>query len=215
MTTHGRATPNPYTFAHLCISLQIILAVSLVHPQSRLDQQALEKFQQGRYQEASELAQQAIERDGSNAVYQELYGMVLAALGKSSEAEVHLRKAVALRPQQPEFHYNLAQLLLDRQEASGLHPFAPSSRRLMEEAISELKRVLEINGRYSNASRGKRRQAATRATGNGASPASDSEEHSPAESFSQQQRRSWARLLRKVYEIDPLECPECSLKSSR
>ncbi len=144
MTTQGGATPHPYTFAHLCFSLQIVLTLSLVHPQVRLDQQILEKFQQGRYQEASELAQQAIERDGSNAVYQELYGMVLAALGKSSEAEVHLRRAVALQPQQPDFHYNLAQLLLDRQETSGLHPFAPSSRRLMEEAISELERVLEI-----------------------------------------------------------------------
>ncbi len=145
MTTQGRAARNPHTFARLCISLQIILAASLVLPQSRLDQQILEKFQQGHYLEASELAQKAVQQDSSNAVYQELYGMVLAALGKTSEAEEHLRKAVALRPQQAEFHYNLAQHLLDRQEASGLHPFAPSSRRLMKEAISELKRVLEIS----------------------------------------------------------------------
>ena len=144
MTTQGRAASNPHTFARLCISLQVILSMGLVHPQSRLDQQILEKFQQGHYQEASELASRAVQQDSSNAVYQELYGMVLAALGKSSEAEVHLRKAVALRPQQAEFHYNLAQLLLDRQEASGLHPFAPSTRRLMEEAISELQSVLEI-----------------------------------------------------------------------
>ena len=35
------------------------------------------------------------------------------------------------------------------------------------------------------------------------------EESSAAEQFSQQRRRSWARLLRKVSEIDPLECPQC------
>ena len=64
-------------------------------------------------------------------------------------------------------------------------------------------------GRYSNASRGKRRQACTPATVQGISPASDCDEHSPAECFSQQRRRSWARLLRKVYEIDPLQCPQC------
>ncbi len=60
---------------------------------------------------------------------------------------------------------------------------------------------------YSNASRGKRRQVSSRATVDGACPASDSEEPSAAEQFSQQRRRSWARLLRKVYEVDPLECP--------
>ncbi len=64
-------------------------------------------------------------------------------------------------------------------------------------------------GRYSNASRGKRRQASTPASAKGASPAADSEEPSAAEQLSQQRRRSWARLLRKVYEIDPLECPQC------
>ena len=69
--------------------------------------------------------------------------------------------------------------------------------------------IARYYGRYSNASRGKRRRAATRATVNPTSPASDSEEPSAAEHFSQQRRRSWARLLRKVYEIHPLECPQC------
>ena len=40
-------------------------------------------------------------------------------------------------------------------------------------------------------------------------PELDSEENSPAEYFSQQRRRSWARLLRKIYEVDPLKCPKC------
>ena len=84
------------------------------------------------------LARRAIEQDRSNAVYQELYGMVLAALGKNEEAERHLRRAVELQPQQPDFHYNLAQFLLDRQEASGLHPFHPRARRLMEDAVDAL-----------------------------------------------------------------------------
>ncbi len=64
-------------------------------------------------------------------------------------------------------------------------------------------------GRYSNASRGKRRQVSSLGTGNGLSPATDSEEHSAAEHFAQQRRHRRARLLRKVYEIDPLTCPEC------
>ena len=126
-------------------SLPFLLTMSLVFAQARLEHRILEKFQQGQFQEASVLAGRAVDRDGSNAVYQELYGMVLAALGKNEEAEKHLRRAVELRPQQSEFHYNLARFLLDRQEASGLHPFDPRARRLMEDAITALKRVLQIS----------------------------------------------------------------------
>ena len=64
-------------------------------------------------------------------------------------------------------------------------------------------------GRYSNASRGKRRLERTRAPVTNPCPALDSEQHSPNEDFSQQRRRSWARLLRKIHEVDPLKCPEC------
>ena len=36
-------------------------------------------------------------------------------------------------------------------------------------------------------------------------PQPDSDE----EHFSHQRRRSWARLLKKIYEVDPLRCPHC------
>ena len=65
-------------------------------------------------------------------------------------------------------------------------------------------------GRYSNAARGKRRLAASQETAHGLPAAEDSEQHSAAEAFSRQRRRNWARLLRKVYEIDPLACPQSS-----
>ena len=32
---------------------------------------------------------------------------------------------------------------------------------------------------------------------------------SPAERFARQRRRNWARLLKKIYEVDPLTCPRC------
>ena len=127
----------------LCLS--VLLTLTLVFAQPGIEHQILDKFQRGQFQEASVLARRAVDQDGSNAVYQELYGMVLAALEKNEEAEQHLRRAVELRPQQVEFHYNLAQFLLGRQEASGLHPFDPRARRLTEDAISALKRVLELS----------------------------------------------------------------------
>ena len=60
-------------------------------------------------------------------------------------------------------------------------------------------------GRYASASRGKRRQQerASHCLGAEEPPA---EEESAAERFSRRRRRSWARLLRKIYEVDPLRC---------
>ena len=58
-------------------------------------------------------------------------------------------------------------------------------------------------GRYASASRGKRRQQQTAVHGPG-SEDRPTEEDSAAERFSR--RRSWARLLRKIYDVDPLRC---------
>ncbi len=60
-------------------------------------------------------------------------------------------------------------------------------------------------GWYSNAARGKRRKAES-AADSGSSPASDAGRPNGASS---RRRLSWARLIRKVYEIDPLLCPYC------
>ncbi len=60
-------------------------------------------------------------------------------------------------------------------------------------------------GRYASASRGKRRQQQKAVHG----PDSEdrpAEEESAAERFSRRRRRSWARLLRKIYDVDPLRC---------
>ncbi len=55
-------------------------------------------------------------------------------------------------------------------------------------------------GRYSNVSRGKRQQ-------------SDEEDSIPCIIESDRSpvacRKSWARLIRKIYEVDPLTCPKC------
>ena len=68
--------------------------------------------------------------------------------------------------------------------------------------------MVRYYGRYSNASRGKRRQQTLPPPGTtdvDSSPQTDS----PAERFARQRRRNWARLLKKVYEVDPLSCPRC------
>ncbi len=67
--------------------------------------------------------------------------------------------------------------------------------------------MIRYYGRYSNASRGKRRQAlALRSPGS--QPDCD-DLHSQAEAFATHRRANWARLLEKIYEVDPLTCLQC------
>ena len=60
-------------------------------------------------------------------------------------------------------------------------------------------------GRYASASRGKRRQQQKAVHGPGSEDC-PAQEESAAERFSRRRRRSWARLLRKIYDVDPLRC---------
>ena len=59
-------------------------------------------------------------------------------------------------------------------------------------------------GFYANAARGKRRKKADE--GKQANPGPRPEED---DNFTRQARLSWAKLIRRVYEVDPLLCPFC------
>ncbi len=58
---------------------------------------------------------------------------------------------------------------------------------------------------YSNAARGKRCKAESKHGATEQAPASAELDRPP-----RQKRLSWARLIKKVYEIDPLLCPYCA-----
>ena len=69
--------------------------------------------------------------------------------------------------------------------------------------------MIRYYGRYSNVYRGKRGQSDLAISV--PSPVDDSPEtDSPTERFARQRRRNWARLLKKIYEVDPLTCPRCA-----
>ena len=69
--------------------------------------------------------------------------------------------------------------------------------------------MVRYYGRYSNASRGKRKKAKRQRLSQPSVASSSAESDSQADRFSRERRRSWARLLKKIYEIDPLRCPQC------
>jgi hypothetical protein len=68
--------------------------------------------------------------------------------------------------------------------------------------------MVRYYGRYSNAARGKRRLS-----GQTVSITNEMDEapepDSPAQRFARQRRRNWARLLKRIYEVNPLVCPRC------
>ena len=59
-------------------------------------------------------------------------------------------------------------------------------------------------GWYSNAARGKRRKVSC-----GPRAAQDAAGSSALDRAFRRRRLSWARLIKKVYEVDPLLCPYC------
>jgi len=63
--------------------------------------------------------------------------------------------------------------------------------------------MVRYYGHYSNVSRGKRKKE-------------DRDELIPSilepDGSSKEFRRNWARLIQKIYEIDPLTCPKCQAK---
>ena len=65
--------------------------------------------------------------------------------------------------------------------------------------------LIRYYGAYSHRSRGARRaREEVEAEAGAASTKPDAEELPPTKS-----RASWARLLRRIYEVDPLLCPRC------
>ncbi len=80
--------------------------------------------------------------------------------------------------------------------------------RLLVQVPDPRRHLVRYYGAYSNASRGKRKNAAGLAE-----PPSPDE---PPEDFALPDgpyraalRRRWAELIRRVYEVDPLFCPRC------
>lgn len=71
--------------------------------------------------------------------------------------------------------------------------------------------LIRYYGAYSHRSRGARRaQEEAEATGTGAKkPPADVVEPAPTQSRHSRSRASWARLIRRIYEVDPLLCPRC------
>ena len=69
--------------------------------------------------------------------------------------------------------------------------------RVVDHILEPSQQIVRYWGFYANAARGKRRQAAMTQTSLTARRQDDDE-------FTRRSRLSWAKLIRRVYEVDPL-----------
>src|ERR1700730_13372206 len=84
---------------------------ALAFGQRDLYQEAVEKYKSKQYDQALDLAGQALQADRNNPDYLHLYGSILGSLGRFDSAEENLRKAAAIAPDQPLYAYVRGALL--------------------------------------------------------------------------------------------------------
>lgn len=119
--------------------------------QSAHYREARERYDRGEFLLAMLAAQKAVEEDGADAEHLHIYGAVLLELKQFSEAEPHLRQAVASEPDRAEFHHSLGELLLARtleaaifkETRSGVGQ--PRMRNVDAEGLKALERAVELD----------------------------------------------------------------------
>ena len=114
-------------------------------------QEARERFEKGEFLLAMLAAQKAVEESSENAAYRHLYGAILLELKQHSEGEINLRKAVELDPDNAEFLYTLADLLITQKSDVAIRKELrtgigqPRFGNVDQEGVEMLKRAIELN----------------------------------------------------------------------
>ena len=90
-------------------------------------------------------------------------------------------------------------------------------RRLCAQIPAPRQHLVRYFGWYSSRARGDRARRQSEESGNGAprSEVRTDTEHRDDSPAARSRRRSWARLLRRIFEVDPLLCPQCGVEMKR
>ena len=118
--------------------------------QSQAFREAREKFEKKEYLLAMIAAQRVTDEEKKNADFHYLYGSILVQLKQFSDADIHLRKAVALDSTNANLHYSLAAMLMQEQmETQAL--YGPNgmgmekTSKKTDEIIQLLEHTLKLN----------------------------------------------------------------------
>jgi len=84
--------------------------------------------------------------------------------------------------------------------------------RLAQQIPDPRQHLVRYYGAYANRARQRYRPAAEKPDGGGAGGRGPDADADAEAGFANERRRSWARLLRKILEVDPLLCPRCQVE---
>lgn len=85
-------------------------------------------------------------------------------------------------------------------------PAAQWLELLLRHVPDRYEHLVRYVGWYSNRARGERAKAAKEHN----VPSARAPSAEPVSEFAARAKATWARLIRKVYEADPLQCPKCT-----
>ena len=157
MTTDLASNPesriqNPESRLPVFLILWVLFFSPWLGAESRHYREAREWHEKQQNLMAMLAAQKAVEEDPENADHLLLHGVILTDLKQFSEAGVQLRKALSLRPDDAEFHYRLAALLLqekiERKATLGLDRRDLSTRVVLgteQEALEALEAAVKLD----------------------------------------------------------------------
>jgi len=84
--------------------------------------------------------------------------------------------------------------------------------RVAQQIPDPRQHLVRYYGAYANRARQRYRPAAEKPDGGGAGGRGPDADADAESGFANERRRSWARLLRKILEVDPLLCPRCQVE---
>lgn len=136
MTMGSGTRGRPTSFSLILASL-LLLYNAHAHPAQypsaqSLYEEALARYRAKEYSAAVTAAARAVERDAHNAAYHHIYGLSLATVERFREAEEHLNKAIGLKPDTANYHYDLGFVLYQQKK--------------YDQSVPVLKRAVELDG---------------------------------------------------------------------
>ena len=129
--------PVPFTSGEIKKNISISTHNSSQPSKEQIINQAFKFHATGNISEAAKLYQYFIDQGFKNHIVFSNFGTLLNSLGKLKEAVLYLRKAIEIKPDFAEAHYNLGNLLRDLGK--------------LQEAELSLRKSIELNSDLINA----------------------------------------------------------------
>ena len=111
--TEIKTYPVPFPLGEIKENIAISTNTTTKNSKEQIINQAIQFHLQGNISEAAKYYQDFIDQGFKDHIVFSNYGAILKGLGKLKEAEFSYRKAIEIKPDYAEAHYNLGNILRD------------------------------------------------------------------------------------------------------